>query len=131
MKSEDLIPKFKRKELSPQYLSETFQDDSNIRFGMLLDAVDEYDVQFRLTHIFELMEYKEKSLEYVNELICFLSGEDSHKYLLNEMERFIEIYSPKSNSSKLIFSILKNAFDDLMIVNTILNIEEMHFEGDV
>lgn len=131
MKSENLIPEFRRKELSPQYLSETFQDDSNIRFSMLLDAVDEYDVQFRLTHIFELMEYKEKSLEYVNELICFLSGEDSHKYLLNEMERFIEIYSPKSNSSKLIFSILKNAFDDLMIVNTILNIEEMRLEGDI
>ena len=131
MKSEELIPKFKRKELSPQYLSETFQDDTNIRFQMLLDAVDEYDVQFRLTHIFELMEYKEKSLIYIGELICFLAGEESSKYLLNEMVRFTEIYSPKSKSNKLIFSILKNALDDLLIVNTILNMEEKQFKESI
>ena len=131
MKSENLIPEFKRKELNLDYISINYEDSSRVRLKSLWSAMEDYQVNLNLKQIVRLMEYNEKSVEYACQLVSLLKEEDFHAILTIDIYKFRDEFNPKSKAEELIFNILRMVCDEIYWIDDILAMDEYEYlNGD-
>ena len=126
MKQEILIPKFKKKELNPDYLVENGSCRYSNRFAFIWSAMEHHKINLTLTQIVSLKEYREKASYYASELLCLLLDEKfTGERMLRNLEHFHENFEPENPLEELVFKIFGEVLNEIIWIDDILEMEEV------
>ena len=123
MEEENIIPKFKRKEVDSKYLNVLYEDDSFKKLKFLWSAMEDFAVEMSLSQIMGLIEYQEKANQYFKELMSILTGKD-HRNPKAEFDNMKYEFKTDSKSEQLIFNILINISNEIAWIDDVLRMKE-------